>query len=224
MASVADTSFVSIEDSVYAAFTTLGFTNGYFLDQNGVEPPTPYCSIYLFNQMATGQAEESALINGNTYTTALVQQFTATARFVFTSKDMQANGNPALSAANQATAFLLTLRSRQGRMAFSDHGISVLQTNMVIRNQQQRENAIYSSYVIDVNIAYALQTDIEYDPIDRIEMVGEFHKTVIPPSGLFGVVEDIDALSLGDIDNPKQGGLLADKDELPITSTINIQF
>lgn len=171
MASVANSNFTSIEDSVYTAFTACSVGSGFFLDQNGPEPASPYCSIFVISETPLGNAQESTTINKTTRQTYLTQSYEGLVRFVFTGKDKQYNGS-STTAANYAEDFAQKLRSRYHRLLFTDNGLSVLRVSPLRRAQQKRDTDIYSTYSIDVTLAYDKTTLMTYSSIDHGEING----------------------------------------------------
>lgn len=171
MARVSNSTFTSIEDSIYTAFNSCSVGSGYFLDQNGVEPATPYCSIFLVTETPVGMPQESTTINFTTRQTYVSQVYESIVRFAFVGKDKQNSGSNT-NAANHAEDFALKINSRYYRMLFSDNGLSILRVSPLRRTQQKRETDIYSVYTIDLTIAYEKHMPITFQSIDDGEIVG----------------------------------------------------
>lgn len=172
MGQVANSNFTKIEDSIYTAFAACSVGSGYFLDQNGPEPATPYCSIFLVSETPLGFAQESTTLS-NSRTTYLSQPYEALVRFVFTSKDKQNSGSDT-TAANYAEDYAQKLRSRYYRMLFTDNGLSILRVSAVRRASQRRETDVYSTYSVDVTMAYDKHTLMTYSSIDDGDIVTTF--------------------------------------------------
>lgn len=166
MASVANSTFTSIEDSIYTAFTaTVSGITTIFDMQNGVEPATPYCRIYLISEDPVGMSSESGTVNGSTRQTIMCQPYEALVRFTFVGKDKTSGGSNT-NAANYAEDFRLKMQSIYYRQLFADNGMSVLRLSGLRRSQQKREADIYSLYTIDVSLAYDKHLTVTFDSID----------------------------------------------------------
>lgn len=173
MASVSNSSFSVLEDKIYTAFAACSVGSGFFLNQNGVEPQTPYCSIFLIDETPSGFAQESTIVKGTDRSTYVSQPYQATVRFTFVGKDMQ-NGGTSTTAANNADDFRLKLQSRKYRMLFSDNGLSILRVSPLRRTNQKRETDIYSVYSIDVTLSYDRHMKMTFETIDHGEINGTF--------------------------------------------------
>lgn len=166
MASVSNSTFTSIEDSIYTAFTaTVSGITAIFDMQNGVEPATPYCRIFLISENAIGMSSESGTINKTTRQTIMCQPYEALVRFTFVGKDKTSGGSNT-NAANYAEDFKLKMQSIYYRQLFADNGMSVLRVGDLRRSQQKRETDIYSLYTVDVSLAYDKHLTVTFDSID----------------------------------------------------------
>lgn len=178
MSTVGNTTFTGLEDSLYKAFESCDVGTGYFLHQNGVQPPSPYCTIFIVSDTPIGSANESATLDGNTQTTITSQAWEALIRFVFVGKDKQSSGSDT-TAENNSKLFSMRLRSSKYRMLFADNGISIFSVSETRRNRVARENDIYSSYSIDLRIGYETQTTTTFDYIEHGSIVGTITQTSI---------------------------------------------
>lgn len=171
MSSVSSSSYTKIEDSIYTAFTALSVGSGYFLDQNGPEPASPYCNIFVITTTPLGEAQESTIVKFSDRTTYLSQTYEIVVRFAFVGKDKQNSGSDT-NAANNADDFAQKLRSVKYRQLFADNGLSILRISPLRRTQQKRETDIYSVYTVDVTMAYDKHTQLTFDTIDHGEING----------------------------------------------------
>ena len=164
MAKITNSNFTSIEDSCYTALTSVVSGVTAYLDmQNGVEPVTPYCHIFVVTETPTGMASESATVNKTTRITTM--------RFVFVGKDKQ-SGASDTNAANYAEDFHLKMQSIYYRALFADNGMSVLRVSPNRRSQQKRETDIYSVSTIDLSLAYDKHLSVTFQTIDHGEING----------------------------------------------------
>ena len=172
MAKITNSTFNSIEDSLALAFESVSPGIKIILDmQNGVEPATPYCHMFIVSETPTGMGSESGTIDKTTRTTIMSQQWEALVRFVFVGKDKQVGGSDT-NAANYAEEFCQRMQSVYYRQLFADNGLSVLRVAGNKRSQQKRETDIYSLSTVDVSLAYAKHTTLTYPSIDHGKMVG----------------------------------------------------
>lgn len=172
MAKITNSNFTSIEDSCWTAFTSVisGMT-AYLTMQNGIEPATPYCHIFVVTETPTGMSSESATVNGTTRITTMCQPYEALVRFVFVGKDKQSGGSDT-NAANYAEDFHLKMQSIYYRALFADNGMSVLRVSPNRRSQQKRETDIYSVSTIDLSLAYDKHLSVTFQTIDHGEING----------------------------------------------------
>lgn len=166
MSKVTSNVFTTTEDSIYTAFTSAvsGITT--YLDlQNGVEPATPYCRIFIVSEDPVGMSSESVHVNSTTRQTIMCQPYEALVRFVFVGKDKQSGGSNT-NAANYAEDFCLKMQSVYYRQMFADNGLSVLRVSPHRRSQQKRETDIYSISTIDLSLAYDKHLTVTFSSID----------------------------------------------------------
>lgn len=166
MSKVTSNVFTTTEDSIYTAFTSVvsGITT--YLDlQNGVEPTTPYCRIFIVSEDPVGMSSESVHVNSTTRQTIMCQPYEALVRFVFVGKDKQSGGS-STNAANYAEDFCLKMQSVYYRQMFTDNGLSVLRVSPNRRSQQKRETDIYSISTIDLSLAYDKHLTVTFSSID----------------------------------------------------------
>lgn len=172
MSKVTNSVFTSIEDSCYTAFTsTISGLTTYIDLQNGVEPATPYCRIFVVSETPVGMSSESVHVNFNTRQTIMCQPYEATVRFMIVGKDKQSGGSNT-NAANYAEDFCLKMQSVYYRQLFADNGLSVLRVSPNRRSQQKRETDLYSISTIDLSLAYDKHLTVTFDSIDDGEING----------------------------------------------------
>ena len=105
MSKVTSNVFTTTEDSIYTSFTSVVSGIWLYLDlQNGVEPTTPYCRIFIVSETPVGMSSESVHVDNITRQTIMRQPYEALVRFVFVGKDKQSSGNNT-NAANYAEDF-----------------------------------------------------------------------------------------------------------------------
>jgi len=166
MSKVTNSTFTSIEDSIYTAFTsTLSGITAYLDMQNGVEPASPYCHIFVVSETPVGMSYESVIIHNSNRTTTMCQTYEGLVRFVFVGKDKQSGGSDT-NAANYAEDFCQRMRSVYYRQLFADNGLSVLRVSGNKRSQQKRETDFYSVFTVDVSLAYDKHSTITFQSID----------------------------------------------------------
>jgi hypothetical protein len=172
MAKITNSTFTSIEDSCVTAFRSVVSVIKPIQDmQNGVEPATPYCHIFVVSEAPVGMSSESATVNSTTRITTMCQPYEALVRFVFVGKDKQSGGSDT-NAANYAEDFHLKMQSIYYRALFADNGLSVLRVSPNRRSQQKRETDIYSVSTIDLSLAYDKHLSVTFQTIDHGEING----------------------------------------------------
>lgn len=172
MAKVTSSTFTSIEDSCCTAFSSvMSVIKPYLELQNGVEPASPYCRIFIVSETPVGMASESTVVDHTTRKTTMCQPYEALVRFSFVGKDKQSGGSDT-TAANYAEEFHLKMQSMLYRQLFSDNGMSILRVSPNRRSQQKRETDIYSVSTIDLSVAYDKHLSVTFQTIDHVGIDG----------------------------------------------------
>lgn len=168
------------------ALVALPSTNFIFIDGDGPEPVSPYCTIEVPQMQAVGREDSETHVSGGTESVLgslrTIEHYEATARFQFVGRN--ADGT---DAGDLAFDFSRLIATPKLQMKFRENNLSYMRKAIIRRIPKFRETRWYDAYVLDVVFAFCLETTQQIDSVDTIELNGIFENSATTPTTVINV-------------------------------------